>query len=77
MLTAEFITSIFLSHRTVVLLGIYVESIPFVRFITEQVLQLLFVVLSADGFERSVTDSNKFVSLNLLQINDTLNNVRL
>jgi hypothetical protein len=40
-------------------------------------MQLLFVVLSADGFELSVTDSNIIVSLHLLPTNVTLNNVKL
>jgi len=38
-------------------------------------MQLVFVVLSADGLERPVTDSSIIVCLNLLQTNDTLNNV--
>jgi len=37
----------------------------------DHIVQLLFVLLSVDGFERSVTDSNKIVSLHLLQTNVT------
>jgi len=43
-----------------------------VRFTTEE---FVFVVLSADGFERSVTDSSVIVSQHLLHV--TINNVRL
>lgn len=50
----------------------FFDWIPSVRFITEHVLQLVFVVLFVDGFLLSVTESNLNISLHLLPANDIL-----